>query len=405
MFWRVASKLVSVQTLSDSPRPQAASELSLIRGGLFYRAQRATRIIRTDKWNPVRRLAVAIGIGWLPLVALTSVFHPAALSSLLRDYRVYSRMLIAVPVLLLGEALIESQFRMVIDHITSADLLDAHDLALMHDALDLLIRLRDSAFPELIIVALLIVHSVTSTASQLDLTPWLATAAGHSLHLTPEGWYAIVASATIYQFLLGLGLWRWILWSIFAFRLSRLNLKLAPTHPDLNGGLGFLGMTPIGLAPVVLAAAAVIGATWRHEILSQHQALLAFRLPAIILAVIVVAIAFGPLVFFVPRLAILRHSGLLEYGLLAQLHSRAMQEKWIDSSSTSESKLPVSAPEISILVGFSRAYDRIERLNPIPTDKVALAALVLCVLVPMVPTVLAAVPLKVVLKVLYEALR
>ena len=73
---------------------------------------------------------------------------------------------------------------------------------------------------------------------------------------------------SLFQFLVGLGLWRWLLWSIFAFKLSKLNLNRTVSHPGENGGLGFLGMTPAAGGPIVLAACLAIGSTGRPEILS-----------------------------------------------------------------------------------------------------------------------------------------
>ena len=107
------------------------------------------------------------------------------------------RMLIAVPVLLLGQLLMESRFRMVVKHITDARLLDVTGLSRMDDAISKLQRLRDSGIPELVILLLLVVHTVTSFKGLVDATPWLAYAAGRDLHLTPAGWYAVLVSATM----------------------------------------------------------------------------------------------------------------------------------------------------------------------------------------------------------------
>ena len=73
--------------------------------------QRATRLLRPGEWNLVRRLTFAIAVGWLPLVLITAVFNYGGLISLLTDYRVHARMLIAVPILLFGEVLMETRFR------------------------------------------------------------------------------------------------------------------------------------------------------------------------------------------------------------------------------------------------------------------------------------------------------
>ena len=63
-------------------------DLCLIRGGPFYRAQQAARLIHSDQGNHVGRLAFAIILGWLPLILLAAFSHPERLLSLLTDYRV-----------------------------------------------------------------------------------------------------------------------------------------------------------------------------------------------------------------------------------------------------------------------------------------------------------------------------
>jgi hypothetical protein len=144
-----------------TPGP-AAPEISLIRGGPFYRGQQAIRLIRPNEWNHIRRLTIAIALGWLPVILITALFNPSALFSVLRDYRVHSRMLIAVPVLLLGQHLMESRFRTIVKHIADAGLLDDTGLARMHYVIGRLLRLRDSGIPELVILLLLVVHTTIS---------------------------------------------------------------------------------------------------------------------------------------------------------------------------------------------------------------------------------------------------
>jgi hypothetical protein len=308
----VTSKEATMETTNDHQSPATGgNEPSLIRGGPFYRIQEAARLIRPNEWNLVRRVTFAIALGWLPLILITAFFNPESLVSLLKDYRVYSRMLIAVPVLLLSQLLLESRFRMVVAHIKNVGLLETPELARMDDASAMLLRLRDSLFPELAILLLVIVHTGISYKSQIDASPWLAKGAGSALYLTPAGWYAVLVSATIFQFLLGLSLWKWLLWTLFAFKLSRLDLKLVPTHPDQHGGLGFLGEMPVAFAPVAFAAATVIGAAWRYQILHLGRNPMGFKLPAIAFVVIIALIALGPLLFFVPRLEELRRRGTM----------------------------------------------------------------------------------------------
>jgi hypothetical protein len=378
-------------------------ELSLVRGGPFYRVQEATRLIHSNQWNHLRRVTFAIAVGWIPLILITVASNPKALGSLLRDYRVYSRLLIAVPVLLLGQALLESRFRMVIHKIADAELLDAEDWVRLNHMIDVLKRLRDSWLPEVAIILLVIVHTLMSFKSSVDATPWLAYNSTSDLHLTIAGWYAVLVSATLFQFLLGVGIWQWLLWAMFALRLSRLNLKLFPTHPDRHGGLGFLGLTAVAFAPVSFSVATVIGATWRDQLLHHVTNIVAFKLPAIVLLGMVATIALGPLVFFVPRLALLRFHGLVEYGTLGQIHSAAFHTKWFEQRADQSDLL--TAHEISTLAAFSKSYEHVERLIPFPADRMDFVALALSLAVPMLPVILAVFPLIVVVKGLLKALR
>src|ERR1700761_9223869 len=116
-----------------SPRQEAstdtaiAEEVSLVRRGPFYRAQKGIRLLTSERWNVGRRIAVAVAVVWLPLVVLTLLLKPQAIGDLLRDYIVNVRMLIGVPVLLAGQTLMETVFRMILRHVREAGLLSSSD--------------------------------------------------------------------------------------------------------------------------------------------------------------------------------------------------------------------------------------------------------------------------------------
>ena len=379
-------------------------DISLIRGGPFYRTLKAAKIIRGDQRDSLRLIIFAIVIGWVPVLLLTLLFRPEALASFLTNYRFISRILIAIPVLLWGQKLMEERFRTVTVQIGNSHLLADANLLRMDEFMSGLRRLRDSFLPEFIILLLVATHTYFSLPILVDATPWLATATESGFHLTPAGWYTALISATIFQFLLGLSLWNWLLWTIFSFRLSRLPLNLVPSHPDQRGGLGFLGLTPVAFAPISFAATLVIGAEWRREILTHRAHLMDFKLPAIALVVVIAVIALLPLVFFVPRLTALRRIGVLEYSTLGQIQMTEFHEKWITHRAGHESEV-LTEIESGNVIDYSSTYDRIKQLVPIPVDVGTLIPLALSILVPALPVVLAEVPIAVVLKGLFEALR
>ena len=392
--------------MNDHSKVEAPARpgVSLIRGGPFYRLQESTRLIAPDEWNVGRRIIFLIAVGWVPLLLMKLLFDRGHLIPFLRDYGLNVRMFIAVPALLVAQPVMESIFRKIVNHIYEARLLDDTGLARLGGVIATVARLRDSVLPEIIILLLVAVRTAVVYETQLSEYPWMTYQVGTTLHLTLTGWYALLVSATILQFLVGLTLWKWLLWTVFAFRLSTFNLKVIATHPDENGGLGFLGFTPLAFAPLAFATTIVIGATFRRQILHDGAHLNHFLLPAIVLAAIFVLMALGPLAFFVPRLASARRRGILEYAILGQIQSSEFHQKWIAQRAGHEAEL-LGAPEISTLCDYGEAYERIENMKPFPIDKGALIGLVLSMLIPALPTVVAEIPMVVILKQLLGALR
>jgi hypothetical protein len=176
------------------------------------------------------------------------------------------------------------------------------------------------------------------------------------------------------------------------------------THPDHHGGIGFLGLAPMGFAPIAFALSAAIGSNWRDQILHDGAQLTTFKVPAVVLLAVILIMALGPLVFFIPRLAKLRRSGIMQYGVLAQIHSTDFHAKWILHRAGHEEEF-LATPEASTLTDYGASYENIERMQPFPFDKGAFISLALAVVVPLIPAILAQIPLAVVLKDLLQAAR
>lgn len=396
--------------IEAAPEPRASAnvgreEVSLVRGGPFYRAQEALRLVHPDRWNVGKRVIFALAIGWLPLVLITLLLNPRAVFGLLTDYTVNARMLFGVPVLLAGQPVMETIFRAIVGAVRDAGLLTPSDTDQLDKTLVRLIRLRDSVIPELIFVVIAYSKVAETVQTQLIyVRPWGMAVSAVGPHLTTAGWYYVLVSQLLYQLLILISLWKWLLWCIFLYRLSKLDLQLIPTHPDQHGGIGFLGLSPAAITPTFLVISAVIGATWRAEILREHVHWLSFKMEATVLFGVVLIVTLGPLLLFVPRLTRLRRLGIFEYGALGQLESMQFHKRWIQHRAGREEEFPAS-PEASTLTDYGSSYQNIEHLQPFPFDQGAFFALILAVVLPLLPVVLAEVPFVTVLKALLEAVR
>ncbi len=381
-------------------------DVSLIRGGPFYRAQQATHLITPNKWNLGRRTLMAIAIGWLPVVLLTLAANPGAVGALITDYGVNARMLVAVPVLLAGQLLMDDRFRDIVGHIRDAALLSPTAETQFERSLRRVRRIRDSSIPELVIVV--VAFARIATLAGLRSNPgfaqsWALDGSGPDAHLSGAGWYYLVVSQLLYQFLILINLWKWLLWTYFLFRLSRLPLQLVPTHPDRHGGLGFLEMSPIAIAPTLFAASTAIGATWRAQMLREGVQLASLKLDGAAFVCLGFIIALGPLIVFTPTLTRLRRQAILDYGTLGQIHSTEFHKKWIvDRANQKEDFL--AAPEVSTLTDYATSYELIWEVRPVPVHRGVLIGLALAIMIPLVPVVVAEIPLATVLKNIFNGL-
>jgi hypothetical protein len=154
----------------------------------------------------------------------------------------------------------------------------------------------------------------------------------------PGYWYEFV-SIPVAQFILfrwytRLVIWFWLLW-----RVSRLNLRLVPTHPDRRGGIGFLGETVYAFAPVLFAQSAVLAGVIANRILYEGQNLMSFKVSILGLMGFFVLVILVPLTVFSPHLFRARLRGLSEYGMLAMSYVKNFDEKWVHGGAKDEAIL------------------------------------------------------------------
>src|SRR5262245_46377562 len=99
----------------------ADSDSSLMRGGPFHRFQRTLHL--EDPVNPrtARRALLFSLVSWLPLAALAAVqglaINEDPRRSLLLDFTVYARFLVAVPLFIIGESVADRRYAMIVNYL------------------------------------------------------------------------------------------------------------------------------------------------------------------------------------------------------------------------------------------------------------------------------------------------
>ena len=367
-------------------------------GGPLYNLAR--RLGVTDGRAGFVRLGVALALlTWLPLLALTSLEHDESTISFLQSLGTHTRLLVAIPLFFAAEALFDARVRQVIVTIVAARLVPAARLSHLDAALLQTIKWRDAWIVEaaLLVITMLSISNGLRTDLPGDVSTWRTTSSGS---LTPAGlWYSIV-SFPVFQFLL----WRWcarmLIWWQLLWRISRLDLRLIPTHPDFSGGLGGFGVAHVTLAPLGLGSSAVLVASFAEDIWWGGSSVSGLVLPLTSAVCANVFIVVAPLLTFSPRLFQLKQQGLLEYGGLAAGYVSEFDDKWLRKADLQRERL-LGSPDLQSLADLANSFNVIRSMRIVPIALSQVLLLVGAAALPAAPLVLFVVPLdELVVKVL-----
>jgi len=394
-----------VRKRPDQSRDQVeGSPLSLIRGGSLYRAQEKAGLIRPGSWDVKRRLPLAIAVAWIPLVVLAAMHGGMDdVLSLVTDYRVSARVFIAIPMLLLAQITMDVRFREMAQQFVDATIVRDVDLQRFHEIVEKTRRLRDAKLPEIIaFVAVYAQIGYLVESGRAHFVPWALNVTTGAL--TPAGYYAMLVTLAIFLGLMATIIWKWMIWIVFLWRISQLDLQIDATNGDLTGGLGFIGDVPRAFVPVVLSVSAVIGAYWRSQVLNEQVTLAALTWPAGVLALMALLIFFLPLALFTPVLAREKRLSTRRYGSIQHLVSLQFRHKWTGPQSEPADQL-LAGPDVSSLADITGAFKNIEQMRTYPLRMPTVLTFLAAVALPLIPVVTTQIPLKEILKGLLQAVR
>ncbi len=374
-------------------------DFSLVRGGVIYQLLLRFSLIKPGSYSVVQRSIFFALITWLPLLML-SVAQGLALDSalqvpFLKDIAAYSRFLLAIPVLIAAEVVIDISVITTVKYFLYSGLVEAAELPNFKAAIAEVAKLRDSILlePCLFLIAYIITGIVFIRELSSVTSAWSALGTGTAKQLTLAGWWYALVSLPIYQFLLFRWLWRFLLWSRFLWRLSRLNLQLVPTHTDLAGGLGFLGITQISFGSISFAASTVLSGSYCQKVIYQGVSITKFKFQIIGFLVLSIISILGPLLVFSGKLLKVKIRAFQQYGSLVTQHNLLFEQKWITRQPPQGESL-LGNPDMSSLADLGASFETIKKMRIVPFGLGTLIGLVSAIIVPLLPLFLITIPLE-----------
>jgi hypothetical protein len=397
-----------LETIMNQNANPTSRPFLLVEGGPLYRIEKRIGLIKARTPVMVRRAAIAAGLTWVPLLILSVVEGTAYGSNVpvpfLRDFSAYSRFLVDLPLLVLAEIVIGPRIAGTAEHFVKSGVVVQKDFDAFDGDVAKNLRLRDSVLAEVIIIVLSYIATLTAfRTTAVHVSTWYATRTGTEMSMTLPGWWLILFCAPLLNFLLLRWLWRVFLWFRFLSMVCKLDLQLFPTHPDEAGGLGFVGEAQRFFGILVFAysfgAAGVIANSLVYDKVTLQSYTPAFAIYVVCVLLVLVL----PLAIFTPKLLATKRKGLRQYGTLATAYAGAFQNKWVLGENPQHEAL-LGTRDIQSLADLGDSFALVKKMNPLPVDLRSILHLVVAALLPMAPLLLAVMPLKDLLKLLFKVL-
>jgi hypothetical protein len=370
---------------------EEAHDFSLVLGGPIFQLFRRSHLAGEGLELLYRRLLIITLVAWLPLLLLATFDSPTGnvgRLSFFHDVEVQVRFLIALPVLIAAELIVQSRIRPVVRRFVERRIVLPRDLPRFDSAIERAVRLRNSIPIE--VGLLLFVYTfglwLWHGRVAINVSTWYAMPGGR-WHLTPAGFWYVFVSIPIIQFILLRWYLRLFIWFRFLWHVSKIDLNLIPTHPDRSAGLAFLGKSAYAFGPVLFAQGAMLAGLVASRVLYGGESLLSFKLQIGGFVAFFVLAILGPLLMFTPRMARAKRQGLADYGLLAQRYVESFEQKWVLRDPASPDEL-LGAADIQSLADLGNSYALVRDMRSVPFGLEDISRLAAATAAPLVPLLL-----------------
>lgn len=380
--------------------PLRDEDFSLVLGGPTFQLLRRSHLSDGALGLMWKRMIVISLLCWLPLLVLSALEGNALGGNItipfLRDAEVYTRFLMAIPLLVCAELIVHLRLRFVVRQFLERRLIPESAMPRFEAAVESAFRLRNSVPAELLLFAFVYAVGILVIWRQyvaIDVSTWYATRSAEGAKLTLAGMWFSYVSLPLFQFLMCRWYFRLFIWVRFLWQVSRIDLRLVPTHPDRVGGLSFLSNTVFAFVPILLAHGALLAGLLANRIFYVGARLPDFAIDIIVLVAFLTCLVLGPLLVFAPQLAHTKRLGLREYGTLAERYVRAFDEKWLRGRVPPGEPL-IGSGDIQSLADMGASYEVVQGMRIMPFTNFAVLFLAAVTAAPMAPLVLTMMPLQ-----------
>ena len=380
----------NLETLGEAYQSGEPEDFQLVLGGPFFQLLRKAHLEGDALELLHRRVIASVALTWFPLLVLSTlsrVVGGVGRVSFFHDIEVHARFLVALPILIAAELLVNSRIRPAVRRFIEWRIVLPEQRPVFRKAIDSALKIRNSVLVELALIAVVYTVGllVWNSRTELGLVTWYALP-GSRWNLTLAGYWYVLVSLPVFQFILLRWYMRLLIWFRFLWQVNQIELNLIPTHPDRCGGLSFLGKSSYAFAPILFAQGAILAGVVAARVFYRGETLHTFKFQIAGFIVFFVITILAPLLMFAPRMARTRGKGLADYGLLAQRYVERFDQKWVGGSPPPAELLGTG--DIQSLADLENSYQVIREMNIVPFGLQDISRLAIATAAPLSPLLL-----------------
>ena len=372
-------------------------DFSVVMGGPIYDFLLRTGLLRRGLPNALHRIIALIIFTWLPLLILSvkdglAVGHQVKVP-FLYDFSMYGRYLLALPLFILAEVVIDPSIQLSVEEFVDSRIVQDKELPRFEEVLHQTRRLRDSVIPELLLLMLAFVPVYLLGREWGMRATVSATSSWHTIahDITSGGWWFVTVSSPVLRFIIYRWFFRYSIWTLYLWRIMRLQLHLIPTHPDRAAGLGFLSLTQSHFGILFCALGFIFAGHVVNGLVHEGERLASFKFPMAGFLALSIIVGLFPLTLLSPKMAQVRRAGLRKYSKLGNQYTESFEQKWIGTGEpTSEMLLGTS--DIQSLADLRNSYQIIEQMAIAPITKRLTLHLAVLAGAPFIPIIIFGTP-------------
>jgi hypothetical protein len=380
----------NLETLGEAYQSGEPEDFQLVLGGPFFQLLRRAHLEGDALELLHRRVIASVALTWFPLLVLSTlsrVVGGVGRVSFFHDIEVHARFLVALPILIAAELLVNSRIRPAVRRFIEWRIVLPEQRPVFRKAIDSALKIRNSVLVELALIAVVYTVGllVWNSRTELGLVTWYALP-GSRWNLTLAGYWYVFVSLPLFQFILLRWYMRLLIWFRFLWQVNQIELNLIPTHPDRCGGLSFLGKSSYAFAPILFAQGAILAGVVAARVFYRGETLHTFKFQIAGFIVFFVITILAPLLMFTPRMARTRGKGLADYGLLAQRYVERFDQKWVGGSPPPAELLGTG--DIQSLADLENSYQVIREMHIVPFGLQDISRLAIATAAPLSPLLL-----------------